>query len=123
MIRKHHDFMWGFTMSLLASLKRPVFAYLSTLSFTLIAALASLFYWAESASNPQVQSFFDALYFSVTVMTGVGLGDLSPQTVLGRIVAMVMMLTGTAIFVCFAGALAASIMEIEMQHTKKEKDS
>lgn len=117
MIRKHHKFMMSFTLRFLTGLKRPVFAYLVTLSLTVQMLFAAVFYFIERGTNSQVQSFFDSLYFTVTVMTGVGLGDLYPITVAGKAVSMMMMLMGTALFVCFTAVLSASILEVEADNS------
>ncbi|OYZ15125.1 MAG: hypothetical protein B7Y39_16630 [Bdellovibrio sp. 28-41-41] len=57
----------------------------------------------------------------MTVTTGVGLGDISPKTTPGKALSMVMMLSGTVIFVCFTAVLAASILAIEAEHLKEKK--
>ncbi len=116
MLKKHHKLMWDFTSAFIRSLRRPVFVYLATLAFTVQAIFAVFFYLAEAGKNEQVVSFFDSFYFTVTVMTGVGLGDIAPVTGSGRFVAMLMMLAGTAIFVAFTGVLAASILDVENEH-------
>lgn len=108
--------MWSFTKSLFTSLKRPVFLYLTSVAFTLMGLCAVLVYFVEGGSNPQISTPLDALYYTVTIMTGVGLGDISPITTSGRILSMAIMLLGTAVYVCFTGALAASILEIELSH-------
>lgn len=121
MIEKHHKFMWDFSRSFLQSLKRPVFIYLTTLALTAQLFFAFLFYMAESESNSSILTFFDSLYYTVTVMTGVGLGDIYPHTVWGKAISIVMMLSGTVIFVTFTGVLAASILEIESEHQAPKK--
>lgn len=118
-IHSHHQFMMNFTKAFLLGLKRPVFVYLTSMSFTLILLASMIFYFLENGSNPRVETYFDAVYFSVTVMTGVGLGDIAPVTVAGKAASMIMMLSGTAIFVCFTAALSASILEIEMRDFKQ----
>lgn len=116
MIRDHHQFMVTFSKSFISGLRRPVMAYLTTLSFTLMAAASSFFYWLEFGVNPKVETYFDSLYYSITIMTGVGLGDIIPLTTGGRILSIFMMLAGTGIFVCFVAVLSAQILEIEMRH-------
>jgi hypothetical protein len=118
-LRRHHRFMWSFSKSLALSLKRPVFVYLTTISFTVMGLSSLTFYLIERTANPKITNWFDAFYFTVTVMTGVGLGDIVPMTVLGRLLAIAMMLIGTAIFVCFTAALGASILQIELEHTER----
>jgi voltage-gated potassium channel len=123
MLKAHHHFMWNFTRSFIKSLKRPVFVYLITLSFTLQILFSALFFHFEQESNVDVGSFFDSLYYTVSVMTGVGLGDIHPVTFLGKVVSMMMMLAGTAIFVSFTGVLAASILQIETEHIRDKNKS
>ncbi len=119
-IRDHHQMMWTFTKSLVVSFGRPVFIYLLSLAFSMIGLFSSAVYFAERDFNPAMSTYFNALYFTVTVMTGVGLGDISPVTFLGEIISMVMMFAGTAIFVCFTAVLAASILDIEMKQSAKD---
>jgi voltage-gated potassium channel len=116
---KHHTFMWGFSKRFLVSLKRPVFAYLATLSLTSILLFSAAFHAVEgSGINPNIHEFFDSVYYGVTVTTGVGLGDIAPVTRLGKLLTLFMMLLSTALFVSFSGILAASILEVEMDHLK-----
>jgi hypothetical protein len=122
MIKSHHQLMWSFTKSFLLSLRRPVFIYLSSLAVTAQLFFAGVFYWVEVGPSPHIHTLFDAFYYTVTVMTGVGLGDISPATAAGRWVSIFMMLSGTVIFVCFTGTLAASILEIESEHLNRNKD-
>lgn len=118
--RRHHRFMWTFTKSLLGSLRRPVFVYLVTLSLTAIFLCSVMIYFFEHGSNPQVQTLFDAFYYSVTITTGVGLGDIVPTTILGRVLSILMMLLGTAIFVSFTAVLSVTLLEIELEHRSNE---
>lgn len=117
-IDRHHQFMLDFTRSWLLSLRQPVFVYLTSLSLTVIILFSSVFYLIEDGINSKLAGFFDAFYFTVTVMTGVGLGDIVPVTTAGKAVAMAMMLCGTGIFVSFSAVLAASIIEIGLKHKR-----
>ncbi len=118
MLKKHHQFMWSFTKSLLVGLKRPVFVYLFTLSISMVFVCSLGVYYVERGVNTNITNLFDAFYYAVTIMTGVGLGDIAPVTVWGRTLSMLMMLLGTAIFVCFTAVLAVSILEAELEHKK-----
>ena len=113
--------MMSFTTRFLVGLKRPVFAYLVTLSLSAQTFFAALFYVLEKNENSALPTFFDSLYFTVTVMTGVGLGDIHPVTTMGKAVAMLMMLMGTALFVCFTAVLSASILEVNVENHANKK--
>ncbi len=121
MLKGHHKLMWSFTRSFIKSFKRPVFIYLASLAVTAQIFFAAMFYIIEKNANPAVATFFDSLYFTVTVTTGVGLGDIFPRTTPGKALSMVMMLSGTVIFVCFTAVLAASILAIEAEHLKEKQ--
>ncbi len=112
--------MIGSTLRLLRELRRPIFLYLSALSFSTIALSSGLMFFLERQVNPKLSTYFDALYFSVTTMTGVGYGDVVPVTTLGRVLAMAMMLGGTALFVVFTATLATLLLEhdFELAQTK-----
>jgi voltage-gated potassium channel Kch len=56
-------------------------------------------------------------------MTSVGYGDITPQTQLGKITAMAMMLLGTFIFVSFTGVIASTVIEAELEAKQKNRKS
>lgn len=120
-IKSHHDFMWDYFTDLLRSLFRPAMIFLFFLGMAVILAFAGLFYHVEKDHNPAVTSYFDAVYFSMSTMTTVGFGDISPQTVLGKSVAMVMMLIGTGLFVSYTALISFSILTIE-ENRRNKKD-
>jgi len=50
--------------------------------------------------------WLDALYFSVTTLVTVGLGDLAPATDAGKVFTMVFILTGAGLLAAFISMLA-----------------
>ena len=68
----------------------------------------TLFYW-------QVEdwSILDSLYFSVTTLTTLGLGDLHPTGDGSRIFTMVYLLIGIGVLVAFVTALGHQLVAIE----------
>ena len=115
--------MWGYLRSLGAALRRPAFIFLTFMSLTLILLSAGAFYFIEGNSNPDVPTFLEAVYFAVTTMTGVGYGDITPQTPLGKVLSIFMMLAGTATYVSFTAILATALMEIEFEQAKRRSAS
>ena len=54
---------------------------------------------------------FDGIYFAVVTLTTVGYGDLTPETMQGQLVTMVMILTGVVIFPWQLTNLARALLE------------
>ena len=58
-----------------------------------------IFYKVEQGVNPTVTTMLDAVWWGLTTITTVGFGDVVPVTVEGRIVGLVLMATGVALYV------------------------
>jgi voltage-gated potassium channel len=66
--------------------------------FSIIFIYSGLIYQVEHTVNPQVfGTFFDAVYFAVVTMTTVGFGDVTPTSDAGKIMTVLMILTGIAL--------------------------
>jgi voltage-gated potassium channel len=117
-VHSHHKFMWKYLMEVFWALTRPAMVFLFFMSVSLLISCASGFYYFELGHNPKVITFLDAFYYSITIFTGVGLGDIFPVTTHGRIISMVMMIVGTGIYVSLTAVIATTIMTIET--TKKD---
>jgi len=88
---------------------RTIFGYVtsedsvivSRILFSLIAIIfvySGLIYQVEHPANPtQFKTFLDAVYFSVATMTTVGFGDVTPISEMGRLLTVLMILTGIAL--------------------------
>ena len=55
---------------------------------------SGFFYYVESPVNPRVQNFGDAFYFTVVAVSTVGFGDIVPVSGAGRLVTVMMIITG-----------------------------
>jgi len=102
-----------YSSELLLSLTQPIYIFLMLMSFTLNLLGAGAFYVAETSTGTRNLEFLDALYFTITTTTGVGYGDIVAQTAFGKIIAMGLMLLGTAIFAAFTATLATTLLELE----------
>jgi voltage-gated potassium channel len=115
-------FIWAFKLVRyspgLASLERVISnarqALLSVLlGFgMLLLCAASLAYLLERSTQPDVfGSIPAALWWAIVTMTTTGYGDVVPQTVLGRMLAGVVMISGIAVIALWAGILATGYFE------------
>lgn len=71
---------------------------LSFFIFFFLAALIIMYSLEAGAGNPNVKTFFDAVYLVVVTMTTVGYGDVVPITWEGKILAMLLGAGGLFIF-------------------------
>ncbi len=58
----------------------------------------AIVYVIEVHTNPEINNYFDALYFTVATLTTTGFGDITLQDTLGRTVAVAIMVFGVALF-------------------------
>ena len=74
------------------------FDYLIIYGLLLIIAAATSVALLERGHDSPLESYPDALWWSVVTITTVGYGDFSPITAGGRTVALILMLGGVGIF-------------------------
>jgi voltage-gated potassium channel len=67
--------------------------------------ITALVYVLQHGSNPQIENYIDALYFTVTTLTTTGFGDITLQGSTGRILAVVIMVAGVALFLRLVQAI------------------
>lgn len=72
-----------------------IFARILLTLFSIIFIFSGLIYQVEHPVNPEsFKTFLDAVYFSVVTMTTVGFGDVIPISEKGRLLTVLMILTG-----------------------------
>ncbi|ACS91040.1 potassium channel family protein [Thermococcus sibiricus] len=81
-------------------LKRSKLFALALAVVLLALVLALLYMYAENVG------FFTALYWAVITMATIGYGDITPSTLLGRIIAIFASIAGIATFTAFVSILA-----------------
>ena len=102
--------IWGMT-----KIARPDF--LIVVSGGLVIISATIVTSLERSSNPELGSFPDALWWAIVTITTVGYGNQEPVTFLGRIVAVILMITGVGFF----GAIAANLAAFFVRKDEDEK--
>lgn len=88
-------------------------ALLSAFVVIIASSIAVLVFEHESASN--IRTPFDAVWWAISTITTVGYGDKVPLTAEGKVVAMVLMVTGVALFGVLTGLFARVFMEPDLK--------
>lgn len=93
-----------------------IFARILFTLFAIIFIFSGLIYRIEHPINPEVFStFLDAVYFSVVTMTTVGFGDVTPSSQVGRLLTVLMILTGIALIPWQLGDLIKRLVKTANQ--------
>ncbi|GAB4147653.1 MAG: ion transporter [Cyanobacteria bacterium J069] len=72
-----------------------IFARILFTLFSIVFVYSGLIYQAEHPVNPEMfDTFFDAIYFSISTISTAGLGDVVPATDGGRLLTILMLFTG-----------------------------
>lgn len=61
----------------------------------------------EKDTNSSINAFFDAFWYTLVTITTVGYGDITPESVGGRLSAIFLLIGGVAIFGGFSGKFAS----------------
>ncbi len=77
-----------------------------------------LIYSAEKGSNENITSFFDVIWFSLVTVTTVGYGDISPNTVLGRVFGILLLLFGVIAFAGVSGKVASVLFDRQLKRDR-----
>ncbi len=79
----------------------------------IFSSIAVLVFEDEKESN--IRTPFDAVWWAVSTMTTVGYGDKVPVTVEGKVVAMILMVTGVGLFGVLTGLFARLFLDADLK--------
>ncbi len=66
--------------------------------FVFVFVVTAIVYVAEAHRNPAINTYLDALYFTVTTLTTTGFGDITMSDSFGRLLTVLIMIFGVALF-------------------------
>ena len=107
---------------LLAALKASAIKIMIFMLFVLVAAiiLGTMMYSFEGDKNPAFDSVLTGIYWAVVTITTVGYGDVAPVTVVGRFLAVLVMLLGYSIIAVPTGIVAGETIN-EYRRPRKSR--
>ena len=87
--------------------------------FAIVFVFSGLIYQIEHLSNPKLNNFLDAFYFSIFTMTTVGYGDVMPISDAGKLTTVLMVLTGIALIPVQLGELFKRLVKTANQSDRQ----
>lgn len=102
----------------------PTFIFLTITGNTLLILASLAVYYLEKGTNPHIHTYFDSLWWGICTITTVAYGDIVPITTAGRIIGIILIYTGTVLFIAFTGFLLTFLMreEVEKEMIPFEKE-
>jgi voltage-gated potassium channel len=70
-----------------------------------VFVMTGIVYETQHWANPNIRNYADALYFTVTALTTTGFGDITLPGTTGRMISIVIMISGVTLFLRLAQAL------------------
>ncbi len=99
-------------------LKREKFFYILGITFVVLLGGAISFYFLERGTNKTVESIGSAIYWAFISMTTTGYGDVSPATAGGRVVAVIVVVSGLLLLSLVTATIASVFVEKKIREGK-----
>lgn len=100
-------------------LSRDSFPIAMAMIFGMVFVFGTCTYLLEHNSNPGFGDIHDGLWWAFVTLTTVGYGDIVPQTGAGRIVAVMLMLFGIAVYSLMIANLTHYLETIDQDHNQR----
>ncbi len=81
------------------------------LGFLVFASSTAIYVFEGDNSNAHMDGFFDAVYWSMVTISTVGYGDITPATTEGRIITMMLILSGIAVIAFSTSIVVAAFTD------------
>jgi len=106
-------------VDVLANKRFELFTLLFILFFVMVVSGIAI-YVLEEKSNPNINSLFDAVYWALITISTVGYGDISPITTGGRIISIIIIISGIAM-ISFATSVIVSAFSEKLGELKEHR--
>jgi hypothetical protein len=85
------------------------------LKFFVVALVVLILFWSLAFMAVEGHGFVDALYYTMVTVTTVGYGDIHPESAAGKMMAILIIVTGTGLF----GGMVASLTEVLLNRRER----
>ena len=95
------------------TIRHRTFSFIGLASVLVVGLSALIIYGVERGGDGPIQTPADGLWWAMATITTVGYGDVYPKTMLGRAVAVFLMLAGISLFSLLTARIAAFFVQTE----------
>lgn len=81
------------------------------MGFLVFVASIAMYLFEYKAPQTQIETLYDSVYWAVVTISTVGYGDISPHSIGGRLVAMVLILSGLGVLSFFVSIIVGAFSE------------
>jgi len=74
-----------------------------------------LIFIVEKGKNQNIKTFFDSFWYTIVTLTTTGYGDITPVTVMGRIVGIMIMAFGLVVIGSVSGRIASFLIDRQLK--------
>lgn len=113
----HHMGEAGVLLNALRASRAKISVFLFSV-LALVCVEGTVMYLIEESSNPGFRNIPQSIYWAIVTITTVGYGDVAPVTVLGKMMASVIMLTGFAILAVPTGVVTVELGREMTRHRR-----
>lgn len=99
--------------------KFELFALIMLFSFVILLSSVAMYVF-EVKQNGNINSLFDAVYWSYVTIASLGYGDISPISAEGRVLTLFLILSGIA-FIAFATSIITSAFSDKINEIREDK--
>lgn len=81
------------------------------LAFMVFTSASAFYFFEAKGEGGEIESFFDGIYWAMVTLTTVGYGDITPQTVEGRVITLVLIVCGIGVLAFTTSVIVAAFSE------------
>lgn len=90
------------------------------MGFVIFATSTAIYLFESDLPGTQVQTYFDAVYWSLVTLSTVGYGDITPHSTEGRFVALVLIISGIAV-ISFSTSIIVSAFTEKLREMQEHR--
>ncbi len=98
-------------VKVLSEKRFELFTIIIFLTFIVFTAASAIFFFEAKGEGGEIEDFFDGIYWALVTISTVGYGDITPQTTEGRVITLVLIVTGIGVISFTTSVVVAAFNE------------